>query len=171
MAEVPPIPMVYQGEGVFRALPRFVGVCAEYFGQGEVVTFVAHEDRSLKSHRHYFAAVNEAWQNLPEHLGDRFPTADHLRKFALIRTGWRDERTIACRSKAEARRVAAFVKPMDGYALVVPDGVMVIVYTAKSQSMRHMGREAFQRSKDDVLGFLATQIGISPQALERAAAA
>lgn len=170
MSAPPPIPMAYEGDGVFRALPRFKGLAAEHFGQGEIVTFVAHEDRSLKSHRHFFAAVTEAWQNLPESLGDRFPTTDALRKFALIRTGWRDERSIACSSKAEARRLAAFIRPMDDYALVVVSEALVTVYTAKSQSMKAMGREAFQKSKDDVLAFLAEQIGISQQTLEKAAA-
>lgn len=80
---------------------------------------------------------------------------EHLRKYALIRTGHRDERTIVCASKAEARRVAAFVKPLDEFALVLVNEASVSVYTAKSQSLRAMGKTAFQQSKDDVLGFLA----------------
>jgi hypothetical protein len=91
-------------------------------------------ERSSASHRHYFAAVYDAWLNLPEIDAERFPTADHLRKYALIRAGYCDTRELVCASKAEAVRVGAFMKPMDPYALVAISGAVVRVYTAKSQA-------------------------------------
>jgi hypothetical protein len=157
MSTPPPLPLVYEGDGVFRAPPRFKGVCAEHFGQGEVITFVAHEERSLKSHGHYFAVLHEIWLNLPEDLSDRWINEDQFRKHALIATGHRDERSIVCASKAEAQRVAAFLKPMDEYAVVLVREAVITVYTAKSQSMRAMGKEAFAKSKDDVLSWAAAQ--------------
>jgi hypothetical protein len=117
------------------------------------------EERSQRSHAHYFASVNDAWKNLPEHMTERFPTSEHLRKWALVKAGWRDERSIVCASKAEAQRVKSFIRPMDDYAVVIAREAVVLVYTAKSQSVRAMGKADFQKSKDDVLQVLAEMIG------------
>jgi hypothetical protein len=62
------------------ALPR-------YTARGEIITVEEVKERSAKSHRHYFAVINEAWQNLPEDLADEFPNAEALRKRALIKNG------------------------------------------------------------------------------------
>src|SRR5213075_1352363 len=67
------------------------------------------EERSSQSHAHYFACINEAWQNLSPALAERFSSPEHLRKFALIKSGYRDERSFVCASKAEAQRLAAFL--------------------------------------------------------------
>lgn len=162
------LPLLYRwtGEGM-TPLPRFMRQCDAEFVIGDIYLLARHEDRSAASHAHYFASVSEAWKNLPEHMSDRWPTADHLRKFALIQTGHRDERSIVCSSKAEARKLAAFIKPMDEYAVVAVSEAVVSVFTAQSQSMRAMGRAAFQRSKDDVLGCLAGLISVTPEALEK----
>lgn len=160
----PPIPYMYEGQGVFRALPRFVDACAEHYGQGEIVTLIEHEERSPKSHAHYFATLHDLWLNLPESVGNRWATETHFRKHGLIHTGWRDERTIVCSSRAEALRLAAFIRPMDEYAIVDARDAVVTVYTAKSQSQKAMGKEAFQKSKDDVLGWAEAQIGVRERA-------
>ena len=134
---------------------------------GEHYMVECQEPRSLESHRHYFACVNSAWENLPEDLAERFPTADALRKYALIRAGYRDERSITCASKAEAQRLAAFIKPMDDFALVVVSEATVTVYIAKSQSMRAMGKAEFQASKDKVLDVLAQMVGTTADELAK----
>jgi hypothetical protein len=141
------------------------------FVVGEVYRLEPVEDRSAASHRHYFAAVNEAWANLPEDQASRFPTPEHLRKWALIQAGYFDRREITCASKAEALRVAAFVTPMDPYAVVAVSGAAVAVLTARSQSVRAMGKAEFQRSKDAVLAVLADMLGVTTDALSRAEAA
>jgi hypothetical protein len=164
-----PIPCIWTG-AVYQPLnARFVAKAAEAHGAGEVVTLAPVEDRSAASHRQYFASINEAWQNLPDDLAERYPTADHLRKAALIRAGYRDERTFACNSRKEAIRLAAFLRPIDDYALVTLSGTVVVVYTAKSQSMRAMGKATFEKSKDDVLNALAAMIGVTTSALHQAA--
>lgn len=165
-----PIPYVWTGQA-FEPHPGFLRRVQEAVGAGEVVTLVQHEDRSGASHRHYFAAVNEAWQNLPEALTAQWPSVEHLRKAALIRAGYRDERSVTCASRAEALRVAAFVRPLDDYALVTVHEATVTVYTAKSQSVRAMGKQAFQDSKEAVLRTLADMIDVTPAALGKAAAA
>lgn len=133
---------------------------------GEVYRLVPMEDRSEASHRQYFAAVNDAWRNLPEAMADQFPTSEHLRKWALIKTGYRDERSIVAGSKAEAQRMATFIEPMDEFAIVTTSAATVTVWTAKSQSMKAMGKAEFQKSKGDVLDLLASMIGTDAAALQ-----
>ena len=143
-----------------RPLPAFAAAAAERFGVGEVVALAPAELRSSPSHRHYFACVREAWVNLPEGLAERFASDEHLRKYALIKAGNRDERSIVCTSRAEARRIAAFVRPIDDYSIITVSETVVSQFTAKSQSVEAMGKSQFQASKDAVLGILAEMIGV-----------
>lgn len=164
-----PLPCIWTGKAFTPLNARFEREAAAAFGMGEVVNLAPVEDRSAASHRHYFASINEAWQNLPDDLAERYPTAEHLRKAALIRAGYRDERSFVAASRAEAIRFAAFLRPLDDYALVALSGTVVVVYTAKSQSQRAMGKATFQKSKDDVLNALAAMIGVTTSALHQAA--
>lgn len=159
-----PQPFRWDGEAMVPLRPKLAD---QAYVIGETYAMVPHEDRSPKSHRHFFASVNEAWKNLPDDLAEKFPTADHLRKAALIKAGYRDERTIVAASRAEALRLAAFVRPMDEYAIVSTAGATVVVWTAKSQSERAMGRAEFQASKDAVLAILADLIGVDAATLSR----
>jgi len=164
-------PIIFQwtGEAMIPRDRRFAYQCDRQFVVGEHYTLVQHEDRSSASHRHFFACVRAAWESLPEQMADRFPSPDHLRAYCLIKTGWRKERTHVAATKAEALRLAAFVRPIDDFAIVTTSGLSVTVWTAKSQSTRAMNKQDFQRSKEDVLGVLADLIGTSKEALtERA---
>lgn len=163
------IPCRWNGDAMIP-LPGFQRRCDAEFVCGEVYNLEAIEQRSAKSHAHFFASVNEAWQNLPENLVEQFPTSEHLRKWCLIRAGYAEHRNIVAASKAEAQRIAAFVKPMDSFAVVTVRDSVVTVYTAESQSMKAMGKQRFQESKDAVLSLLAAMIGTDPVELGRAAA-
>lgn len=165
-----PLPFQWDGEAM-RVRPSFQKRADELFCVGETYTMEALEERSAASHRHYFAAINEAWANLPDHLAEQYPTSEHLRKGALIRAGYRDERSIVCASRAEALRVAAFVKPLDTYALVTVTEAVVRVFTAQSQSQKAMGKDLFLKSKADVLETLAAMIGVQTAALHEHARA
>lgn len=138
---------------------------------GERYQMEAIDERSQRSHSHYFAAINEIWSNLPDDKAVHFPTSEHLRKFALIRCGYSDQRQIVCASKAEAQRVASFVRPMDGYAVVTTHEAVVTVFTAQSQSRKAMGNREFQDSKTKVLEYLAGLIGVAPDEVPRQEAA
>jgi hypothetical protein len=162
MSATPPIWFNWDGEAMVPKHPR---IADKHFVVGEPYCLVPHEERSVNSHRHYFAAINEAWSNLPEDLVEQFPTPERLRKYALVRAGYADERSIVCASKAEAQRVAAFIRPMDQYAVVTVSESVVRVYTPQSQSMRAMGKKAFQESKDKVLNVIAQMIGVSAETL------
>lgn len=160
-----PIPMQWDGEAM-RPTRGFAALSDKQFVVGEVYTLDnADPTRSMLSHRHYFATVYEAWLNLPDEQATRFRTADHLRKYALIKAGYFDERSIVCASRAEALRVASFIQPMDEYALVAVSEATVRVYTAKHQNFRAMGRKVFQESKDAVLDVLAEMLGVEKREL------
>lgn len=143
---------------------RFASYCDEAFGEGEVVTFERHEERSTASHNHYFASIKTAWDNLPE--GDeRFPTPDALRKWALIRGGYCTKTECVCDSPEQAAAVAAFTGNAEGVILVVRENV-VVKYTAKSQSMKAMNKAEFQLSKTVVLDTIAELLAVKRRRLE-----
>lgn len=161
-----PIPCQWDGEAL---VPHrgFAKRADEQFVVGERYTIDVVEERSAKSHAHYFASINEAWSNLPEDQVERFPTAEHLRKWCLIKAGYADSCQIVAASRAEALRLAAFIRPMDTYAVVTVEGPVVTRWTAHSQSMRAMGKKVFQESKDAVLGILAGLIGVTADELTK----
>lgn len=168
MIAIYPLHFEWTDEGVMRPLnPR---AADRQYVVGEHYFLDHREDRSAASHRAFFAEVNECFENLPAHLAERFGSAEALRKYALIRAGFRDERSIVCSSKAEAQKIAAFVRTFDEFAVVSTSGTAVVVLTAKSQSMRAMGKAEFQRSKDAVLRVLSEMLGVSSDALQQNAA-
>ena len=159
-------PIIFQWDGeAMHPHRRFHNICTASFVIGASYTFAQWHDRSAKSHNHFFASVVEGWKNLPDHHAERHPTSEHLRKFCLIKCGYADHRQIVCASKAEAHRVAAFIKPMDEYAIVTVIECVVTVWTAQSQSMRAMGAKVFQESKTSVLDYIASMIGVDVPAL------
>lgn len=158
----------WDGEHMVPLRPRLAD---KEYCIGELYRLGVIEDRSRNTHNHYFALLHEAWSNLPDDLAERFQTEEHLRKYALIKAGYFDERSIVCGSKAEAQRIAAFIKPMDDFAIVTVSEATVRVYTAKSQSKRAMGAKDFQDSKTKVLEIVAALIGVTPEALAKSRAA
>lgn len=147
----------------------FAKAASASFSVGGVVALAPAELRSPPSHRHYFACVREAWVNVPQQRTARFASDEHLRKYAPIKAGYRDERSIVCASKAEARRITAFIRPIDDYAVVLVEGPAIIQFTAKSQSAAAMSKTEFQASKDAVLSIHAEMIGVDPATLAQAA--
>lgn len=166
------LPAVYTWEGDgFRPLPRFAKQCDAEFAIGERYSLQEIEERSAASHAHYFAAINDGWASLPEHYGDRFPTPEHLRKWCLIKAGYSDSQTFAASSKAEALRLAAFIRPIDEFSVVTVTEATVTRFTAKSQSNKAMGKAEFQASKTRVLEIIAGMIGVDRRELPKEAAA
>lgn len=167
-----PFPCRYEGEGEFRATSNYwANRLDRELTVGEVYQFVEHKERSDASHNHFFASVKNGFDNLPDELKGEYPTPDHLRKKALIRKGYRDERDIVLSSAAEAERVAAFMRPIDDYAVVVNIGTVVRIWTAKSQKKNSMDNREFQKSKTDVLEFIDDLLGVERGATGRSEAA
>lgn len=170
MSEAPPILFAWDGEHMTPASPHWARTADKHFVIGERYSLEEHLDRSSASHRHYFAAVNDAWQNLPDALAAEYPNAEKLRKHALIKAGYADSQTFVCTSRAEAFRLQQFLRPIDEFSIITTEGATVTRYTAKSQSQRAMGKEAFEKSKFAVLEILAQMIGTTPDELARNAA-
>jgi hypothetical protein len=164
--------MIYPAEfhwdgKVMVPMPRFRKLADKQYVAGECYTLGISEDRSAASHRHYFACVTDAWRNLPEDKVERYPSPEHLRKWALIRAGYHDERSIVCEGNKQARAIVALVEALDEFSVTMVRGPVIKVYTAKSQSTENMTREQFERSKQDVLAILAEVIGVSTKQLEK----
>jgi hypothetical protein len=159
-------PLYYSWDGdSFRPLPRFAERARKQFAVGEKYRLVEEHERSQQSHNHYFASVTEAWKQLPHDIADQFPSVEHLRKWALCKAGFADERSIVAGSNDEARRIAAFVRPSDPYAVITVSGSVVKVFTAKSQSRKSMGAKDFQASKTAVLEIIAGLVGVDVETL------
>lgn len=170
--EAPPILTVYEGEGIWRPANAYAARIADkHYVIGERYPLVEFHQRSHASHGHYFAAVHSAWLNLPDAMMADFPTGDHLRKYALIKTGFCDNEKFVAKTNGEARKLAAFIRPIDEYSIIEVDGRVVTRTMAKSQSMKAMGKADFQRSKEAVLELLASIVGTSSKELSTNAAA
>lgn len=162
----PPIQLTYSGDGIFIADRRSLAVCLEHFGQGEVITMAVVEERSEVSHRQEFAWLREAWQSLPDALAAEYPSAEHLRKRALIRTGWCTVQDYPCGTQTEAKRWAAFLRrELDEYTIIEPSASVVRVYRARSQARGKMKAAEFQASKTAILEWVAALLEVDPQVL------
>jgi NADH dehydrogenase/NADH:ubiquinone oxidoreductase subunit G len=161
-------PVIVQWDGeAFVPLRRFRKTCDNQFVVGEVYRVDVKEERSSASHNHYMAVVNEAWKNLPERYDGRFADATALRKFALIKAGFFNSTSIVASTKAEAQRIAAFIKsePSAEFSIISVVECEVVRLTAKSQKLKAMGPKAFQESKQGVLDVLAYMLGVNPDTL------
>jgi hypothetical protein len=164
-------PLTYMGAGRFEAAsPYHAKRLAEVYGQGEIVTVEEVQERSLKSHAHMFAELTEMWKSMPESITENFASIDHLRKWALIKAGYRTESHLTgFRTNAEAVATAAFIGKLDGFCICEVRDKTITVYQAESQSMRSMKKERFQQSKDDVLRVVGALIGADPSSISEAA--
>ena len=160
-----PLLYIWSGE-CMEPVRHYRRVAAEQFKIGRVYRLGEIEPRSMESHQHFFACINEAWLNLPEALAERWTTPDELRKWALTHTGLRTTREYVARSNAEAQRVAKFETGGDQYCRIEIDGKTVRVHIPRSQSLTSMTRREFQQSKTAVLDVLAQKLGISVETLE-----
>ena len=160
----PPIPFRWDGEAMVPTR-GFARRADEAFVVGEVYALVEHLERSHASHAHEFAWIADAWASLPEALAAQHPSAEHLRKWALIRAGFCNVRDVACGSHAEALRTAALVQGLVDYSIAVAERSVCRIYTAESQSMRAMGRERFQASKDGIIRVISELLEVAPEVL------
>lgn len=163
-----PVKFRWDGDAMVPATSFWSRKADEEFIVGQTYAMTPVGARSQQSHNHYFAVIADAWSNLPDELLEIYPTAEHLRKKALIRKGYRDEREHVCGSDAEAQRLAATIRPLDSYAIIETRGRVVRIWTAKSQSNAAMpGNGEFQASKADVLAFIDDLLGAERGTVEK----
>lgn len=152
--------------------------CQQNMRPWEHVTLNVRRARSERSHKHKFAWLRDAWLSLPEkYKAHRWAASpDHLRKYALIRTGFYDVMTIPADDPDEATRWASVIQQIDdqrdkevsgsaAFSIVVSRGDLVYRYTAQSQKMKAMGKDRYQKSKTSIMTFIADLIGVHPEEL------
>lgn len=162
---IPPIAFRWSGEAFEPSTPYQARLADRHLVGGQVYLLVEHEERSMNQHRWYFAAIREAWQSLPEEMSKRLPSPEHLRRYALIKAGFADSRSIVASSRLEAQKLAAFMRPLDEFSVVDGSGSTVIHSTARSQSHRAMDKHEFRRSIEAVLDVVAGMLGTTRQDL------
>jgi hypothetical protein len=165
-----PLQCIWTGEA-FRPASRYAMTEAgNRYGAGEVVLIDPERPRSKVTHDHFFAVVTEAHATLPESMGDRFPTPDSLRHYALCKAGHCDVETFVASSRAEALRLAGFCRAgaKEGVQVVV-NGASITRLTPHSQSQRAMGAKTFQESKAAVLSAIADLLEATPDKMAVAA--
>jgi len=160
-----PVLFSWDGEAMQPLGERMSKLCDEIFVIGKRYRLVEYQERSTNSHNFYFASLATAWNNLPETLATRFPTPEHLRKYALIKCGLYDSRSIVVKSAAQAREIAKFMAPCDEFSIITASEATVTIYTAKSQSCKAMGKADFAQSKQAVLDFVSNLIGTTNKQL------
>ena len=124
-----------------------------------------------KSRRFFFAALRDAWANLPDAMRERFPNAEVLRKHSLIAIGYCDVITLACGSKSAAPHIAAAFRMKDAYCIAAVRGDVVTVYTARSMARRVLLKKDFREVADKVFAWIAQETGIDPGQSHEARAA
>ncbi len=156
-----PAPLTYRWDGdAMIPLVHCRAKANEQFVVGQAYRMTEYEERSLATHNHEFAWLHEKWLNLPEALAPLYPSEEHLRKRALIQAGYYTETAIDAGSNAAALRVAAAVRALDEFALVIVQGAYVLVRRAKSQSRRAMKKDEFQASKTAIMEIIDEMIGL-----------
>lgn len=172
-----PLPFTWSGSAMVPD-PRFAQLAKRQFKDGERYVLEPHDEVSHKERGHYFASVNDAWKNLSDAALVRYPTATHLRKWALVKAGWRKENFTVCdgetdkAAEARALTLAAFVRNLDDAAVVVVEKNVVRTYVARTQKIGptdqgYMTKDEWRQSKQDVLDILSGTIGVSRKALEK----
>lgn len=162
MDDAPPILFQWNGEALEPATGYWRKAADHYLTIGQRYRMVEEHERSNATHNHEFAWLQEAWNSLPDELFAQYPNSEILRKHGLIAKGYCTMVQHVCASAAEAQRLAAILKPYAAYALVVPRGTVVTVYTAVSQSKRAMGAKQFQQSKQALMEFVGDLLGVDP---------
>jgi hypothetical protein len=140
------------------------------FACGQFEELEVVEERSKETHSHYFLCIREVWRNLPEHLVDRFGTDERegteaLRKWLLIKSGFRDQRTIVAATKKQAQDIAASAQWLDRHVVVLIEGCIITLFRARTQRMMKSGEDGmdkkdFAASKEATLREGAHMIGV-----------
>lgn len=151
--------MIWQWDAATQSMKCLSRRGANFFVDKERYLLEAREERSGAQHRAFFASINEAWKSLPEGTEGRWPSPDHLRRWALCKAGFADEDVSIWDSPSDARRAAVMMRKLDGYAVIEVKGNTVRRFTAKSQATRHMDKKTFKESCEAVERVISSVLG------------
>ena len=166
------IKAIFRG-GSFIPYLRHNNAIAAAFKDGDHVYIEIQRERSTASHKHQFAWIRDAFDSLPDDVHGRelWKRPSHLRKHALIMTGHCDATHIVVGSDTAAHEVRNVIKAdkdkLHGYSMVTASGPTISILTPHSQSQAAMGAETFQKSKTDILNWIADLLQTNPKDLEK----
>lgn len=165
------ITYTWTDDGAFVPLPRFAAECAQFVVGGRY-RLAAIEERSKRTHDHFMAQVEDMWGTLPEYLTMRWPSPEHLRKWALICSGFCHQTEYAMSTPEDAARLDRAIRAQDEYAIVLVRDSTAIVFTAKTQRLirngGEMDRKEFQASKQAVFDVIGRQLDVTRADMRRA---
>ena len=163
---------------VMLPLARYAKVADRQFHDSEEYPLVVLETRSRSSHSHFFAALKDGFDNLPENLSvirerlgiktvprDGWLNPEHLRKWCLCETGSCEPLEVDFDDQKDAMRLARFYRARDEYCQIMIRGSHVTIRVAKSQSAAAMAKQPFEDSKKAVLELIESMTGLRKGAL------
>lgn len=159
-------------DDVMVPVARLLPLCRKQFVVGQEYPMGVVQPRSIASHRQYFAALHDAWNNLSEADAERFKTDEHLRAWALVQTGFCKETDYPFESPEQAQMVAKIIRSRSAYAVIKISGDVVKVFDPESQAMYGPGAmspERFKASKIAVLDLVSGMAGITRGTLTKEA--
>lgn len=159
--DIRPVVFLWTDDGVMKPLDRFKPLCDRQYVVGLEYRLGEEQERSQAQHRRYFACLREAWRNLPHGVAESFTSPEALRKWILIKLGYANEQAIVCDSVSDTIRFKQYLDQRRDDSIVVRKGRVVTVYTAMSQSSRHMDKAKFRETSNAVLDYAASMIGTS----------
>ena len=119
-----PLPFVWDGKAMLPS-ERLRALAKRQFTEGATYVLEPHEPVSHKERAYYFASIREAWGNLNADAVARYPDPEALRKWCLIKAGWRKDNYTVCDTNDRATVLAAFLRKLDSYAVVTVKGRIV----------------------------------------------
>jgi hypothetical protein len=137
-------------------LPRFQRMFDEIYAVNEEYPIIVSEERSMASHRGYFAQIKEAYNNLAEEYANGFPSPEHLRAAALVEAGYCTEANYVMDSPKEAKHLGIMLRKLSPLAIIRISGNVVKHFEAESQSVNAMKKERFEASKKAVLDIVSS---------------
>ena len=129
--------------------------------------------RSAPQLRRFFAVLRAMFSHWPEDTQFQPESEEHLRKFILIRAGYRETTDIPVTfaedqpglTKLTALSIEAALKAAGAYAFIRPhpDGGLVRVFKAKSIAFDKMDQAEFNALNDAVETAYAQETGLDPE--------
>lgn len=162
-----PVAYRWNGTAMVPLNSFFAARATKQYEVGKAYVLVPNEARSPESHGHFFAALHEGWLNLAEDFADEFPSAEYLRAWCLVKSGFADHQVIVCATAEDAARVAAIASSREKIRIVVVEGNVVNIWLPKSQSMKAMGKVEFEASKRACLDLIASMARTTVDDLQR----
>lgn len=149
--------------------PRYRKIADRQFHIGEEYPLVILEARSRASHNHFFAALSEGFDNLPEsyRAEHKWASADDMRQDLLMTAGFSSEKVFEAANETHAIRLATHFRDDTGFCRITfgldERGKLtrVRVRRAKSQDHSSMDKQTFEASKKAVLDLLEGIIGLT----------